>query len=402
MKLKTLIIVVALLAAVSVTVHFLTRPPRQAPADPRVGQPLITRTAVEQAHTVRLSENGKSVTLTKGAGNTWHIAEYYEFPADFTKLSRLVSDLTSAKLERLVTQNPSRIAALEFKDTGITISDGAGKETWSIKLGKYADGGGRFVRFGDENKAFLTRVNTYLDVEPKNWADTNLLSLKPEDIASVELSFPTENKTITATRAKKEDAFTSSAAPAGKRLKSDRIASLISSVGSLRYSDTSDLTDPNAIAAKAHDRTVKFKTFDGKSVTVTLGRKPEQKVIKAPEAKKDGSTGPTALGSVADLAKSNESAGHSGSTSGTTEKTDDKKGPAKVAETVETIPAGPVFVVVSNSDASAPVNALMKKRAFQVYESTFTGLPASEADLFEDAPAAPAPATPAKSTAPAP
>ena len=401
MKLKTLIIVVALLAVVSVAVHFLTQPAKQAPADVRVGQPLIARAAVEQVHTVRLSENGKTVTLNKGEGNTWRIAEYYDFPADFTKLSRLISDLTSAKLERLVTQNPERIAALEFKDTGIAFSDSAGKETWSLKLGKYAESGGRFVRFGDENKAFLTRVNTYLDVEPKNWADTNLLALKPDEIAAVELSFPEGGKTVVATRARKEDTFTSSAAPAGKRLKSDRIASLISSAGSLRYSDTSDLTDPNAIAAKTHARTVKFTTFDGKTVTVTLGRKPEQKIIKAPEAKKDGSTGPAALGSVTDLAKASEPATPPSSAPGTAEKTDDKNGPAKVAETVETIPAGPVFVTVSQSDASAPVNALMQKRAFQVYESTFTGLPANEAELFEDAPAAtPTAATPSPSPAP--
>ena len=200
MKLKTLVVVVAILAAVAVAVHFLTRPAKQPPADARIGQPLVARSVIEQAHTVQLTENGKTVTLTKSDGGTWHVSEYHDFPADFTKLSRLVSDLTGAKLERLVTQNPERIATLEFKDTGITISDSGNKNPWSLTIGKYAEGGGRFVRFDKENKAFLTKLNAYLDVEPKNWADASLLSLKPEDIASVELSFP-DGKSITAKRA---------------------------------------------------------------------------------------------------------------------------------------------------------------------------------------------------------
>jgi hypothetical protein len=51
----------------------------------------------------------------------------------------------------------------------------------------------------------------------------------------------------------------------------------------------------------------------------------------------------------------------------------------------ETVPAGPVFVVVSSSNASAPVNALMRLRAFQVDEYTFTSLPQKPGELFEPA-----------------
>lgn len=399
MKLKTLVVVVVILAAVSVGVHFLTRPAKHPPADARVGQPLVARNVIEQARTIGLTENGKAVTLTKAADGNWQVTNYYDFPADFTKLSRLIGDLTTAKLDRLVTQNPERIGALEFKDTGITISDGANKEPWSLTIGKYAEGGGRFVRFGKENKAFLTRLNAYLDVEPKNWADASLLSLKPEDIASVEISFPNGDN-LTAKRTRKEDPFASAEAPTGKRLKNESITSLISSAGSIRFSDTSDLTDPNAVAAREHSRNVRFTTFDGKTIDVTLGRKPEQKIVKAPEAKKDGSTGPAALGSVADLAKTDDKSKSSASADAG-HKADEKGGPAKAAETTETIPAGPVFVVVKSSDSAAPVNALMKKRAFQVYESAFTSLPASEPDMFEDAPApTPAPVTPASSSKP--
>jgi hypothetical protein len=55
---------------------------------------------------------------------------------------------------------------------------------------------------------------------------------------------------------------------------------------------------------------------------------------------------------------------------------------------METIPAGPVFAFITHSDASAPVNALMQKRAFEVGDFALTALPQSAADLFEPIPAA--------------
>jgi hypothetical protein len=60
-----------------------------------------------------------------------------------------------------------------------------------------------------------------------------------------------------------------------------------------------------------------------------------------------------------------------------------------------------VFAFVSSSDASDPINELMKRRGFQIYEWTYTSLPANRAALVESAPAAPEPAA-ASEPAPAP
>jgi hypothetical protein len=50
-----------------------------------------------------------------------------------------------------------------------------------------------------------------------------------------------------------------------------------------------------------------------------------------------------------------------------------------------------VFAIVAHSDAAAPINALMAKRAFQISDYTFTGLPQKSDELFEPAPPPPAP-----------
>jgi hypothetical protein len=324
------------------------------------------------------------------------VQDYHGFPADFTKLSRLVSDLVGAKVERLVSQNPERLKGFNLGDARITLKDASGKAVWSLDLGKNAEGGGRLVRYDSETKAYLTRLSVFLDTDAKNWADASLLSLKPEDVAEVELSFA-EGAPVAATRAKKEDPFAAADAPAGQQLSRAKIDSLLSTLGTLRFSDTSDLAEPNAVAAKANARTVKVKTFDGRSYTVALGRKPEQKVVKAPEAGTSGTTGPAALGSIADLAKPAAPSKDAAAASSAPVPTPmESAGPAAVTgSTTETLPAGPVYAFVTASDAAATVNQLMAKRSFQVFESTFTTLPQARADLFEPAPAPAASATPA-------
>jgi hypothetical protein len=55
----------------------------------------------------------------------------------------------------------------------------------------------------------------------------------------------------------------------------------------------------------------------------------------------------------------------------------------------ETIPAGPVYAFIASSDPAAPINALMKMRAFQISDWNFSGLPQKRDELFEPVPAPP-------------
>ena len=367
MKLKTLALAVAILAVLSAITFIVQRPAPPPSADARIGQPLAPAATLEQAAHVRLTDQGKVVLLVRQSDGTWRVPGYYDLAADFAKLTKLVSDLTGAKLQRLVTSNPERIARLEFKDTQISFLDASDKELWSVTLGRTAENGGRFVRFGPEQKAYLANLNTEVDADAKNWADTQLLNLKSDDIARIELSFPDDGGgTLIATRAKKDDAFAAEKAPDGRKLKSDSVTNLLGSVTTLRFSDTSEPADPNAVAAKAHARMLKLTTFDGKAVTILIGRKPEEKIVKAPAPAADAAkSGPAA---ILDTNKKDA-------------------GPAKTLEAAtETVPAGPVFAFITHSDATAPINALMQRRAFQVAEFAFTSLPQKFDELFEAAP----------------
>ena len=385
MKLKSIVRTIAILAARSAVAFFATRPTPAPVADTRIGQPLADRAIVEKATTLRLNDQGKTVTLVRQADATWKVSSYHDFPADFSKLATFIGSLTDAKLERLVTSSPARIALLEFKDTKIELLDATDKELWSVTLGKNPDtGSGRYVRYGAEAKAFLASLSAYLDTDSKNWANTELLALKVDDVAKIEIPFVAANASeptsITVSRATKDAPWTAEKTPDGQKLKADKIAAVLSSLSSIRFSETNDLTDANAVAAKATERLFKIETFDKKVLKIALGRKPEEKKLKPITPPAEGQSALSSLGTAADMLKKDA---------------DGKPAdPAKpIAPEFETIPAGPVFVNIASSDASASVNALMQKRAFQISDYTFTSLPQKSDELFEPAPVA-APAKP--------
>lgn len=370
MKPKTLLIVVVILAALSAAAWFLNRPtPPPSAADPRLGRPVLDTASADKAARVRIAENGKTVLLSRDGDAGWRVASYHDLPADFSKLASLVKELNSTNVERLVTASPDRIARLEFSDTNITLLDASEKTLLALTLGRHADaGGGRFLRFGDENKAYLARLNVWLDVEPKNWAEASLAKFSSSDIAKVTFDFP--GAPVTVTRSDANAAFTAEAAPEGRRLKTATVTSLLGTLSGLRFTETSPVDDPQAAAAREAARIVTLTTFDDKTLTFAIGRQPERTVVREEAIKPD----PAAL--IADIARPAPADVEA-----------EQSGPAAVLGPVtETLPAGPVFAFITHSDASNPVNALMKKRAFRIGDHALNSIPADAGALFEPVP----------------
>jgi len=124
--------------------------------------------AVEKAARIRLTDQGKAVVLARQPDGKWLVPSYYDLPADFTKLGRFIDDLATFKIQRLVTQNPGRLHgwSSRIRPSRCSIRRHA---LWTLTLGKDAEGGGRFVRFDDEKKAYLANLSLFIDSTPKNW-----------------------------------------------------------------------------------------------------------------------------------------------------------------------------------------------------------------------------------------
>lgn len=366
MKPKTLLIVVALLAVLSAAAWFFNRPATPPSlADTRIGRPLLSAADAEKAARVRVSEKGKTVELSRDGDAGWRVDSYHGLPADFSKLATLVKALASTDVERLVTSAPDRIRRLEFADTSVAVLDANGKTLLALVLGKDAEsGGGRYLRFGEENKAYLARFTAWLDAEPKNWADAALVKFAPADIAKVSIAFASGDPVVVS-RPSAGAPFASEKTPDGKRLKSDTVTGLLSTLSGLRFTETSALDDPKAVGARAAARAVTLTTFDGKTLAFALGRQPERTVAKDQAVKADPK-------SLLDPAAKPEPA-------------------ALVGPVTEKLPPGPAFAFITHSDASNPVNNLMTRRAFQVGEHVLTALPTAADALFEPVPAPKAP-----------
>ena len=113
MKIKSLFGIIAVLAVLALVVTFLNRPEAPTGTDPRIEKPIVDGATVEKATKLKLADQGKTVVLSKQADGSWVVSSYYDLPADFSKLSQFVTDLTGTKIQRLVTANPEKLSRVE-------------------------------------------------------------------------------------------------------------------------------------------------------------------------------------------------------------------------------------------------------------------------------------------------
>ncbi|MGH8021504.1 MAG: DUF4340 domain-containing protein [Opitutaceae bacterium] len=348
MKLKTLSIVAAGLAVVSIAAWLFNQRDSGASADPRVGEPLLTADTVAKIATVHFNTDGKEVTLTNTdpAGSAWVVKGYHDLPVDFTKLSRLITDLREAEINRFASANSERLERMGFGETEIELRDKDGNVIWEAGLGETLTGGGRFIKFGDESRAYRTSMSTWLDSTAKNWVNAELIPVEPEDVVALELGFA-EGEPIEMTRESGESSWKVEGLAEDEKLKESPVSSLLSSLTNLRFTETTEKDAPEAAAARAHARTLKLTTKDDRTYTIVMGREPAPPAPPPPPPPAEGEEAPPA--------------------------------PPEPK-------AGPVFVSITSSLSTDPINAIMDKRAFQVSEYTFTGLPENREALIEKEP----------------
>lgn len=347
MKIKNLTILVLVLAVLTVITWFFKRPSPVPGLDPRTGAHLIDRETLVSAKRIALKHNGGEVTLVAdGETGEWNVTEYYDFPADFSKISNLAGDLQEAVILRLVTRNPDRMERLDFGASGITVGTGGALPAFNLEIGKTAEGGGRFVRYEGEEKAYLTDLSLYLEATPKNWVQARLIEFGADDVSRIEVGFDGAERSLIVSR---EDAggdwqVVSDHEAGG--VKTRELDSLINRLSSLRFTETDEPASAEAAAARENARPLVFELFDGTRYTIEIGRRP----APPPPSVEDGvEEDPT-------------------------------------TEPPPTPKPGPVYVFIESNRDDDTVNDLMARRSFRISDYTFTSLPAEPATLLEPVP----------------
>jgi hypothetical protein len=324
MKLSTIVVVTAALAVLAAV---LVLSQKQAPAPMpagREGTKLVDAVNVARADRVRIRGEGDSVVeLRRGEDGVWLVPSYHDLPADFDRLARTVRALTDAQVRRFVTENPGRIARMGFSGLGLRLADGEAV-ILDMEIGKSVEGGGRFVRFAGDGRAYESDFDAWIDVNPRSWVKTELTNFTPGDVSELELEF-VGGESITFSRESSADEFVSCMQVVDRRVRDGYVNTLLGQIGQIRFMDTEE---PGADAAKsafAGAVTYRARLFSGEEWTILIGRGP---------------------------------AGEAGG-------------------------AGDVFARVTSSKTESPINRMMERRSFKIGNWIFSQLPARLDDVFE-------------------
>ena len=211
------------------------------------------------------------VTLHR-AGDQWTVAQRADYPADASKVHKLLLSLADAKIVEEKTSNPANFSIIGVEDpakpgaagTQITLTTKDG--THSVIVGK-PTGEGNFARRGGEDKSFTVAPAISADVEPRAWIDGRLLDIPAAQIQSIDAK-PAAGAGYTLHRLKAgEDGFAfDGAPPAGRKLLDPR--GLAPSPTALSGLSADDLAAASDIDFSKPSQAV-FTLADGNIITLT-------------------------------------------------------------------------------------------------------------------------------------
>ena len=154
---------------------------------PSLAGELSTVTAVS----VRRGGVVPNVTLHATDGH-WTVAERADYPADVSKLRKLLLALSDAKIVEEKTSNPASFSIIGVEDpsstnvTGTEISFTARDGKHAVIVGK-AIGEGNFARRVGENTSYSVEPGITFETEPGHWIESKLIDISAAGIQSVQV-----------------------------------------------------------------------------------------------------------------------------------------------------------------------------------------------------------------------
>lgn len=188
---RFVVLLIAALVAISGALYLSTQ--RNLARDTH-GLPLLPSLASELNSVTELNVRKGSaaplVTIHK-QGEQWTVAQRANYPADVSKLRRLLLSLSDAKIREEKTSNPASYSIIGVEDATLSGASGAQIEV-TAHDGKHAvivgkpGAEGSFVRRVGENTSYIVEPAISVEAEPRFWIDTRLLDLPADKIQGIE------------------------------------------------------------------------------------------------------------------------------------------------------------------------------------------------------------------------
>lgn len=228
------------------------------------------KAALGEVEEIRLSKgDGSRTTLRKGLSSRdhggWTVVER-DYPADGSRVRELVMNLVALKVIENKTSDPANYARLgvETPDTptaaGTLLEVVAGKKTWSLIVGKGAEGRALYVRKPGDAVSVLAEPNVSADPDQKRWVDRTIVDLPGANVHDISVK-PATGPGYLLTRARRGDAnLTLSPVPKGRTVAS---AMSVDAQGDALVAFTFDDVRPRPATAAASTDRATYRTFDG-------------------------------------------------------------------------------------------------------------------------------------------
>lgn len=279
-----LIVVVIVAAAVAINLG------GSGGGGPEIGQKLYPALAdrINDVRSVTIAHAGTAVSLSERDGR-WVATDKGGYPVDFTRLRRLLVDLSQLTTLEAKTRLSESYAALEVEDlspdaksTLVTLKDASGGALASLLVGKArfgrgtgVGGEGTYVRKAGEAQSWLASGRLAIEQNATGWLERQIINVPRARVERTTLFQPGGVKLTVERKASSDKDFTLLELPEGRKPKNSWDVNDIGAfLENLELEDVRPATELDFPADGPH---AEVTTFDGL-------------VVKVPYAEKDGQT----------------------------------------------------------------------------------------------------------------
>lgn len=230
--------------------------------------------ALNDISEVRIVKAGDRVVVTIKRGTAgWQVAERGGYPADSSKVRKLLIDLSLLETVEEKTANPKLYPQLGVEDlkdpkaTGVRLELAGLKQPLSLIVGKTSGMHSTFVRVPDQAQSYLASPQVNVDAEPANWLDRNLLDIAAARVQQAQVRAASGAPYTVKRDTREQTDFAVPDLPRGRALTSPTAANSASSaLAGLTFDDVRAVA-PDEDWTKSAAQT-EFRLFDGTVITI--------------------------------------------------------------------------------------------------------------------------------------